>query len=159
MSAIEVARLTEDDWELWRDLRLRALQESPHAFGSTYARELAFTEQDWRDRAGAGTGVTVIARRDGEPAGMGGGFRDRPGWLKVVAMWTDPDHRGRGAGTAVLAHVASWAEARDLRVHLDVAVANPGARAVYERAGFVATGETRPLRDGSTSLVERLVKR
>ncbi len=157
MTGLEVREATATEWTLWRDLRLRALQEAPGAYGSTYDRETAFTESDWTGRLDGSAGPAVLAFRGGAPVGMGAGFRDLPGWLHVVAMWTDPAHRGGGVGTAVLAHLAGWAAARDLRIHLDVAVGNPGARAVYERAGFVATGETRPLRDGSTDLVERLV--
>ena len=97
---------------LWRELRLRGLLESPGAFGSTYDRELRFTESDWSGRLDGGAGPAVLAFLDGVPVGMGAGFRDLPGWLHVVAMWT-----GRG---------------------------------------FVPTGETRPLREGSTDLIERL---
>lgn len=165
--SIEVRQTTSHDWELWRDLRLRALRDSPTAFGSTYERELAFSEADWRQRAGGaanavalggGTaGPAVLAFAGGLPAGMGGGFRDLPGWLHVVAMWTDPAWRGRGVGRAVLGFLTAWADEAGLRVHLDVTVGNDGARSLYEGYGFVTTGETRPLRDGSAYLVERMV--
>jgi ribosomal protein S18 acetylase RimI-like enzyme len=42
--------VTPDDWETLRDVRLTALQESPYAFGSNYAREAAFTEEQWLGR-------------------------------------------------------------------------------------------------------------
>jgi GNAT superfamily N-acetyltransferase len=89
---------------------------------------------------------------------MGGGFRDLPGWLHVVAMWTEPAWRGHGVGTAVLDHLAGWARDHDLRLHLDVEVGNADARRLYERAGFTPTGETRPIREGSPHLVERMVQ-
>ena len=38
---IGIRVLAEDDWRLWRDLRLAALAESPDAFGSRLA--------DWQD--------------------------------------------------------------------------------------------------------------
>jgi hypothetical protein len=38
-----------------------------------------------------------------------------------------------------------------------VSTTKPGARRAYERYGFTVTGETRPLRVGSTELVERMV--
>jgi GNAT superfamily N-acetyltransferase len=148
-----------EDWATWRDLRLRGLQDSPSAFGSTYAREAAWDEASWRERLTPTepTDVAVIAYRDGVPVGTGGGFGDLPGFVHVVAMWTDPAHRGHGVGAAVLDALAAWADERGFRLHLDVNTANDGARALYERSGYVATGETRPLREDSDERVERMV--
>jgi GNAT superfamily N-acetyltransferase len=151
-----VRELGGDDWPTWREIRLRALADSPGAFGSTYAREVAFTEQDWRRRL-SGDGVGVLVEDDGVPVGMGGGFPDLPGFLHVVAMWVDPAHRGRGVGHAVLRGVDAWARPRGLRLHLDVNTTNAAARRSYEQFGFVLTGETRPLREGSGEVVERMV--
>ena len=151
-----VREVRGDDWPTWREIRLRALADSPSAFGSTSIREVAFTEQDWRRRL-AGDGVCVLVEDDGLPVGMGGGFPDLPGFLHVVAMWVDPAHRGRGVGHAVLHGVDAWARRRGLRLHLDVNTTNATARRSYERFGFAVTGETRPLREGSDEVVERMV--
>jgi GNAT superfamily N-acetyltransferase len=166
-SGLMVRLTTVDDWRVWRDLRLRSLQDSPDAFGSTYAREAAFSDDEWRSRTrgpAPGPGLEVLARGPAalawagdSPVGMGGGFSDLPGWMHVVAMWTDPAWRGRGVGEAVVGFLVGWAGERGLRVHLDVETTNAGARRLYERCGFVATGETRPLREGSTLLVEHMV--
>ncbi len=160
-----VARLREiaarevdgEAWRAWRDLRLRALRDAPSAFGSTYARERDFGEDVWRDRLGDPDGVAVLAFADGTPVGMGAGYQDLPGWLHVVAMWVDPAWRGRRVGHRVLDAVRAWAEARGLRLHLDVAEGNVAARASYERYGFEPTGESRPIREDATERVERLV--
>ena len=166
-TSVVVRQATAEDWRTWRELRLRALQDSPGAFGSTYAREAAFTEADWRRRAGGSanaaasgdgtSGPAVLAFVDKVPVGIGGGYRDLPGWLHVVAMWTDPVWRGHGVGRAVIDWIAGWARQNGLRLHLDVETDNAGARRLYESCGFVATGETRPLREGSDRLVERMV--
>jgi GNAT superfamily N-acetyltransferase len=144
------------DWTTWRDLRLRALRDSPSAFGSTYEREVDFTETQWRQRVG-GDGVAVLATVADDPVGMAGGFRDLPGLLHVIAMWVDPGHRRRGVSGALLRGLEEWADAHGLRLHLDVNTSNRAARTSYERYGFVATGETRPLREGSGEVVERMV--
>lgn len=149
--------LDGDDWEAWRDVRLRSLQDSPDAFGSTYAREVRLDEPTWRERLDDPTGVAVLASRRGVPVGMGGGYEDLPGHLHVVAMWVAPEARGQRVAHAVLLALEGWAEERRLRLHLDVSTENAPARRSYERFGFVGTGETRPLREGSTVVVERMV--
>jgi GNAT superfamily N-acetyltransferase len=154
---IRVQVLTADDWPAWRGIRLRALQDSPEAFGSTYEREVGFTETEWRERTGAPDSVSVLAHDGERPVGMGGGFSDLPGWLHVVAMWVEPAARGRGVGRAVLRALETWADEHRLRLHLDVSIANDAARAVYTRYGFRGSGESRPLREGSALLVERMV--
>ena len=45
----EVRRIGPDDWELFRDIRLRSLADSPDAFGSTLERERAFRHAELRD--------------------------------------------------------------------------------------------------------------
>jgi ribosomal protein S18 acetylase RimI-like enzyme len=52
-----------------------------------------------------------------------------------------PEYQGRGLGAALVNGVIREAEARDLPVRLQVLKINP-ARRLYERLGFVATGET-----------------
>ena len=156
MTTLDVRLVDETQWRTWRDIRLRSLQDSPDAFGSTYAREVTFTERDWRGRLDA-PGPAVLVYDHDEPVGMGAGWRYEPGRMRIVAMWTDPRVRGRGVGTQVLDALVGWARAHDLRPDLCVAEGNPAARAVYERYGFVATGETAPLREGSALTTSRLV--
>lgn len=144
-------RIGPDDWEAWREIRLRSLAESPDAFGSTYDREIAFTEADWRERLAKGPRFLVVT--DGVPVALGGGFPLPHGFM-VFGMWTDPAHRRRGHSWAVLDAVVGWARERDLPVELHVNLANPAARAAYEHYGFVATGELEPLRPGSEQRIE-----
>ena len=102
----EVRHTTEDDWDLWRAIRLRSLRDSPDAFGSTYEREVDFAETDWRERLHLGPRVVVV--EDGHPVALGGGV-PAPDGLMVFGMWTDPEHRGRGHATTVLDAVVGWA--------------------------------------------------
>lgn len=152
-TTIEVRLLTADDWKVWRDLRLRSLADAPDAFGSTLARERAFTEETWRQRA---AGNAVIALVDGTPAALGAWFEPDPETAHIVAMWTAPEFRGRGIAVLVLDALVASGRAAGLRVMLDVARGNSVARSLYERYGFVATGEAEPLREGSDLLVDQM---
>jgi GNAT superfamily N-acetyltransferase len=152
--AITVRCIKAHEWERLRSLRLRALADAPMAFGSTLAREQAFPESVWRERAAAGAAgnerATFVAEDGGEWVGSAAGMLDsegtgeRPVW--VVGMWVDPAVRGRGVGGRLLGAIAGWARQRDADVlNLQVTETNAPAIALYERLGFRASGETQPL--------------
>ena len=138
-------RLGVDDWEAFRDIRLRSLTDSPDAFGSTVARELAFTEDDWRRRVSG----PVYVVEDPQPVSVGGIF-DNEGIGQVWGMWTDPDHRGRGHARQILDALTPL----HMQVQLHVNITNGDARAVYEHFGFKGTGEIEPIRPGAEMLME-----
>lgn len=60
----------------FRAVRLRALQDARHAFGSTYAKESQLTDADWTKRVERWNGE----RRGGIPRD-GQGYRVRHRWL------------------------------------------------------------------------------
>lgn len=157
MNDISTREATPDDWEAWRTLRLRSLLQDPDAFGSTHAREVGFDRPTWQSRLDGEGGPAVMAYAGEAAVGMGAGWLYEPGHLMVVAMWTDPPWRGHGVGQKVLDHVVGWARERRLRTVLWVADVNPGARRLYERYGFLDTGESEPLREGSPITMSRLV--
>jgi GNAT superfamily N-acetyltransferase len=61
-------------------------------------------------------------------------------------MWVRPSARGLGTGEALVEAAANWAKARDFgSLCLWVTESNAPARRLYERCGFVPTGERQPL--------------
>ena len=75
---IEVGHLKHGEWELYRSIRLEALQNAPYAFGSNYEREIAFTEEKWKDcaesRATGKESICVIAIDGSRGVGIAGGI-------------------------------------------------------------------------------------
>jgi N-acetylglutamate synthase len=58
-------------------------------------------------------------------------------WLGVSSLWTAPDLRGQGLGTAVLRSLLDWgAERRATTAYLQVVEANTSALRLYEDRGF-----------------------
>ncbi|MGH3262552.1 MAG: GNAT family N-acetyltransferase [Trebonia sp.] len=149
---IMLREIKADDWELLRDVRLAALAEAPRAFGSTHAREVAFTEEQWRGRISERS-ATFFAHQDsadpavqaGPPAGLVG-VLVTGGGAELVSMWVSPPVRGLGVGDALVETAATWAKAHDFRtLSLWVTESNKPALRLYERCGFTATGERQPL--------------
>jgi GNAT superfamily N-acetyltransferase len=144
---ILVREITAGDWELMRGVRLAALSEAPYAFGSTYAREVAFTEEMWRGRVNERS-VTFFAHEDSAdsaPAGLAGVYVE-DGDPDLVSMWVRPSARGLGVGKVLVEAAASWAKQNDFgALFLWVTESNAPARRLYERCGFLPTGERQPL--------------
>ena len=145
---VMVREIDANEWELLRNVRLAALSEAPYAFGSTHAREAAFTEEQWRGRISSRS-ATFFAFAEqlaaGEPAGLAGVYVE-DGMADLVSMWVRPTARGLGVGEALVEAAADWAKVRDYdALYLWVTVTNPAARGLYERCGFAPTGERQPL--------------
>lgn len=65
-----------------------------------------------------------------------------PKTLLMDGVFVAPKSRGLGVGSQLLDAIVDHARAQGLdRVRLDVIDTNPRARALYERKGFVASGE------------------
>lgn len=145
---ISVATITPDNVRLFKTVRLEALRESPLAFGSTYAREVAFTDAEWLarlERWDGEKGIGFLAM-DGEVGcGIAGALvEDGDGSrATLVSMWTAPAYRKSGVGKLLVSAVLEWAETRGVEtVDLLVTGINHGAIRFYEQLGFVKTGRT-----------------
>ncbi len=153
---IEIHALLPEDWPVIRAVRLRSLHESPHAFTSTYAREAAFDESTWRDRAT--TGHWFVAVEDGSVVGVAGGvegWSDDPSRRELVGMWVAPRDRGRGVARLLLGAVGAWARAEGASVlSLGVRAGNRDARAAYLALGLRSSGETVAERDRPARSIE-----
>jgi GNAT superfamily N-acetyltransferase len=147
-----VRRIRPDESRCLRAQRLRALADAPLAFGSTLAREEAFADDVWRERATRGAAgedqVTYVAEDGSRWLGMATGLVDGEdeSRLHVVGMFVEPDARGQGVGALLLDAVVDWARARGSpRLYLWVTTTNQAAIALYERGGFRPTGERKPM--------------
>jgi GNAT superfamily N-acetyltransferase len=153
--------LGSGDAALLRDVRLRALEEAPYAFSSSYAREAALRAGFWAARVAesetATTGAIFVALDAGRGVGMAGGFvpEDSHEAAMLWGMWVEPSARQRGVGRKLLQAVAEWAEdagAERLRLTLAQDEASRPAAALYRALGFAETGESEPLGSDPSSI-------
>lgn len=144
MSDLTVCRVVPALWRLHRAVRLAMLLDSPRAYGSTFAREVAFDDQAWLDRIHGG--VSWLALQGELPLGSVTLFQvpGRPDdEACLTAMWVAAHARGTGVADDLVNALAAHADGSGLRrVTLDVADENGRAAAFYERLGFTRTGRT-----------------
>jgi ribosomal protein S18 acetylase RimI-like enzyme len=147
---ITLQRLNPENALVFRDVRLRALQDSPTAFSSTYAKEAVLPDDEWFKRSvrWSSDGYTGNLAFDGDKAcGMvccSAGSED-PARGHVISMWVDPAYRRAGVGSMLIEALKAWAAERGLRgLLLMVTDVNQSAIDFYERIGFRKTGKTGP---------------
>ncbi len=154
-----------EDGASLRQVRLRALIDSPSAFASSLAQESDRPIKAWEDRArirAAGVSdVGFFAVEDERLVGMVAGYFDAEGGeadvVHLIAMWVDPAARACGAGRALTQAVLAWAREREARlVKLWVATNNAPAVRLYERCGFRHTRILKPLPSDPARLIERM---
>lgn len=147
---IVIEPITQRNISVFKEVRLRALQESPRAFGSTYARELQFDDAEWLRRVGRWNGelgVGFLAMDDAIACGLAGSLlgQNDPTIAQLVSMWTAPTHRQLGVGRLLMNAVLNWAQGRNIHaLSLMVVGNNDLAIRFYERHGFAKTGRAEP---------------
>ncbi|GLW98485.1 N-acetyltransferase [Microtetraspora sp. NBRC 16547] len=127
---------------MWRDVRLAALTEAPHAFKSRLADWHRGGEERWHARWEMPDAHHVVALLDGRAVGMADGVPGDDGTRELKSVWVSPEVRGRGVGERLIAAVETWALQSGATVlRLTVIPGNEPAIALYQRNGFVASGE------------------
>ncbi|MFG2568145.1 GNAT family N-acetyltransferase [Streptomyces sp. NPDC048567] len=92
---------------------------------------------DWADTHIAERLITLWETPDGVPVSMAGMTAKVAGQIRVTAVYTPAELRGRGFAAAATAHVSRAALAEDAAEVLLVAdLANPTSNGVYQRVGF-----------------------
>ena len=147
---ISVELIAPQNAKLFKEVRLRALQDSPTAFSSTYAKESKLTDAEWLDRVAlwnSATSTAYLALDQGNGCGIAGGMLDKEdeAGAHLLSMWVAPTHRRLGIGRMLVDAVITWARAWNVRtMQLLVTSNNDSAINFYQRLGFTLTGRTEP---------------
>jgi GNAT superfamily N-acetyltransferase len=152
---VTIERLTSGDGARLRAIRLRALEDAPDAFASTFDDAASRSPEDW-DRQLQQL-PTFVARTADSDVGLvraapHTAFQDA---AYVISMWVAPEVRRQGIGAALLDAIVEWARTQGLRrLFLDVGEANAPALALYTHKGFAPTGHSDTLPPPRTHLRE-----
>jgi len=156
-----VRRLTRHEWRNYKELRLRALADSPAAFATTLAEAQTRGDVDWSRQVTSGaespSEIALVAEADSQLVGLAWSRIDSSAAHRayLYQMWVDPNFRGLGTGRNLLAAVIRWATSVSARlIILSVTCGNTPATRLYSSAGFEPVGHPEPLRPGSDLLVQ-----
>ena len=152
--------LSPDEWSRLREIRLASLLESPEAFGSSYEREIAFSEKEWRELFNLNS--YLVASIDGKDIAimflekLRGDF-GATCW--VGGCWSNPQYRGIGALRSMFDYVDSVKDQRGWQIQgLGVFIVNESAIAAYEKLGFKAMGEVQESTRRPGNFYQRMIR-
>ena len=162
-----IRKLIEDDLDALWNMRLRALQDNPEAFGSTYEETLQRGKESYRQRLRQPSTETfyIGAFEEESLVGIVGFYRENWGTKGqhkgyIISMYVAPEQRGRGTGKALVAEAI--AQARTVpgieQLLLAVVTTNTVARQLYLSLGFEVYGlEPRALKQDEQYCDEALM--
>lgn len=148
-------RATPEDWERIKELRLRALVETPEAFGRTVEEEQAYPDELWQTRLGNADAATFVEDAGDHLDASVTVIVDRAaGTAEIFGMFVEPSRRRQGLARALLTAAEEWAYANTAQeFRLEVNRALTPARTLYERAGYTPTGQRRGIdTSGATAI-------
>ena len=141
---IMIERIKHGQWKRLRDLRLRALSESPKAFMSTLESASQRSPESWAKQADASVSgserITLLASQDGAMIGIAALYHmnNKPeDWGELLQVWVDPDFRRMSVAAQMIQKIHSWAYNNQYRVIIaTVHIENPGAIRFYKKLGY-----------------------
>lgn len=146
---MNIRSLDESDAQLYQVVRLRALQNEPDSFGSTYEQEAARPLEKFVDRIQPTANKFTLGSFDDSQSLIGIVNFAREDRLKtahkgnVYGMYVEPGFRGQGIGRSLLLALIEKAtkECQGLeQIHLTVVSNNDPAKRLYTSLGFEVYG-------------------
>jgi GNAT superfamily N-acetyltransferase len=147
MTEITVRVLDASGWSLYRDVRLRALAESPGSFTATLAEEADRDERFWRDRMTRSH--RLLAERGLVLQGIVslGSYEEEPSAAEVFGLYVVPEARGTGVAWRLVEAAAALAiQQAYLQLYYWVGTDNGRAVGFAQNFGFRTTDYRRPSR-------------
>lgn len=139
---ILIRRISPDEIDVFRRIRLEALRCAPASFASRFEDWIILPDEEWRRRL---ADPVFVAFSNSEPIGIMGLLRFRPSKMAhratLVSVYVRKSERGTGIAADLLSVVSN--EARGLgilQLELAVNAENSAALRFYRGNGFIEVG-------------------
>jgi ribosomal protein S18 acetylase RimI-like enzyme len=135
-------RIRIGEGELFKQMRLTSLRESPSAFGSTYESALRRSPESWSEQsdstAQGSDRATFIAFSSDSPIGIAALYRNgETDTGELLQVWVSPEYRGQGIAIDLMDAVFQWAGENNFQtIVATVAKDNTRALRFYQKYGF-----------------------
>ena len=160
---ITIRRLQPGEVDLFKQLRLAALQDAPYAFPSTYETALKRSDESWLEQAEhsaqGSDRATFIAFSDDMPIGMAALYReeDKVDVGELLQVWIRPEFRGTRAVWSLMDEIFKWAGENSFS-SIIAGVTKGNARAIqfYTNYGFSIIHDATASDSGGVYLIKEV---
>lgn len=142
----EILILGSDEWELFKDIRLRSLQTDPTAFGVSYEQKAGLSEDEWRSSLSDPNRVMYGVKVGDRLAAIAGTKFETGQHVEhmatLIGVFTDPDFRGKGLSHELIKKILGdlHDNPKIIKVRLSVNETQGAARSLYQKLGFREIG-------------------
>jgi RimJ/RimL family protein N-acetyltransferase len=140
---ITIRRIQSGETQVYKRIRLMALQEAPYAFPTTLAAARKRGIADWREQAESAVHgnkrAIFFALNQKQPVGIAAlcHVDEEPGLGELLQVWISPEQRGTSLAKDLMDAVLYWAKENGFtRVKAGVTAKNIRARTFYLHYGF-----------------------
>ncbi len=137
-----IRKLSPDDFDQWKQLRLEAVRLCPTSFGESYSG-VEQQDQEWFAQS-LQRGDVFAYHKDEKMVGLIGTFTMQPSNMRhravIFGLYVKGEYRKLGIASALLEYALTHISDNHQQAHLTVAVDNSAAIALYKKLGFVIYG-------------------
>jgi len=150
---VTIRQFGPEEWPVFKEARLKALQSDPEFFGSNYEREAAYTDEDWRETVDNPDGAVFGIFHGSSLIGVTGIYINPqdPATAWLWADWMEKKWRRKGHFIKAYEARIAWAKARTglKRVAVSHRKSDIVSAKLHQKCGFVFThAEARVWSDG-----------
>ncbi len=135
-----IEKIGAHNWQDYRTIRLKALQDEPKAFSSTYEREVAWKDVEWKSRAVAENSLILVAKTGDKIVGIIGVYwqDNQKEKGEIWSVFVDKDYRGQGIGKQLMLAIEKEARKNGTKTAgVEVALGQDAALHLYKSLGYV----------------------
>jgi ribosomal protein S18 acetylase RimI-like enzyme len=143
---MNIRKLTPEDWEMYKKIRLEALQKDASAFGSSYDESVGRTDEEWKKKLERPKSFVFAIEDGSEHIGMAAAYQEEGEIVSHVAyvwgVYVRESFRGKGIGKKLLKVVLDEIQRNPKieKANLNVNKNQIAAVKLYESLGFQIAG-------------------
>lgn len=134
---ISFKKVSPDDWQKFREIRLKGLQTDPQAFGGTFEGESQENEEYWKERFSNPERCFYAAEEGNIFVATAGSKKIAEDNWMIIAVYTLPEFRGKNISKELIEKIINEAKKTGAtKVSLMVNPQQESAVNLYKKMGF-----------------------